>query len=143
MKALFRRPGADQAEPAVQVEPVEPVEPAPPADAPAAVGKGISVFDVADAFLRANAQRTQWPVHALIAAGATDLASDHEVLAACEKIEKHGYQYPLNPTIRSLLDGSGDLLAFLRWQAANDVPVTEYEHERKIRDLVERFRSDR
>jgi hypothetical protein len=134
LKAMFKRSGAD---------PAEPAGPEPSLDAPASVGGKISVFDVADNFLQQNAQRMPYPVHALIAAGATDLASDEEVLKACEKIEHHGYQYPLNPTIRSLLTHGGDLLAFLRWQAANDIPVTEYEHERKIRDLVDRFRSER
>jgi len=71
-----------------------------------------TVYEVVDRFLTHNPAPTPYSVHALIAAGAAGLAEPAELLQVCEKIQEHGYQYPLNPTLRSDLTES-ELLGFL------------------------------
>ncbi len=63
----------------------------------------VSVMTVVNRFLTANPQRTAHGVHALIAAGAANLADPGDVPLACTKIQEHGCQFPLNPTLRSEL----------------------------------------
>ena len=94
-----------------------------------------------DGFLTQNPAPTPYSVHALIAAGAADLAEPAELLQVCEKIQEHGYQYPLNPTLRSDLTES-ELLDFLVWQAGTGVDREEYRNENTIRELIGEFREE-
>ena len=65
--------------------------------------RSVSVMTVVDRFLTANPQRTPYGVHALNAAGVTDLQDAADVQRVCAKIEEYGYQFSLNPTLRSEL----------------------------------------
>ena len=94
---------------------------------------------VVDRFLTENPQRTPYGVHALIAAGATDFQDPAEVPRACAKIQEHGYQFPLNPTLRNELSAD-QWLEYLRWHVRQSVSKEEYEHEHRIRQLIQRFR---
>ncbi|MCA9131657.1 MAG: hypothetical protein KDA45_00810 [Planctomycetales bacterium] len=101
----------------------------------------LTIFNVVDRFLAQNPAPTPFGVHALIVAGATELMSPEEVLQACEKIQEHGYQYPLNPTLQAELS-KAELLGFLRWQARSDIDVEAYQNENTIRQLIERYREE-
>lgn len=112
------------------------VEASPPA---AARGKPRELMQVVDAFLTQNPQPTLFGVHALIAAGAADLRDSETVLEACERIAVHGYQFPLNPTLRRELK-TREILPYLQWQARNKIDPNDYLNENTILALVERFR---
>lgn len=99
----------------------------------------LTVVDVMDNFLVQNPAPTPYSVHALIKAGVTELMTPGEVLEACHKIQQHGYQFPLNPTLQAELHSS-DLLRFLRWQAQSEIGVEFYQNENTIRQLIKRFR---
>ena len=99
-------------------------------------------MEVAAAFLEQNPARTPFGVHALVQAGATELSSYQDVVAACEKIIEHGNVDPLSPTLRRELDKK-ELLEFLKWHAAEDIAPEEYRDENAIRRLIRRFRNER
>jgi hypothetical protein len=101
----------------------------------------LGVIDVADAFLQQNPQRTPLGTLALIRAGATGLQNSKEVREACEKIARHGYQYPLSPTVQRELD-ERHLLDFLRWQEAAGIGKEDYVNEHAVRALIQRFRAE-
>ncbi len=102
--------------------------------------KLVTAWDVVDRFLVNNPAPTPYSVHALIDAGAADLMDHAELLQACEKIQEHGYQYPLNGALVAKLDES-ELMDFLRWQSRTDIAKGCYDNEVKIGELVEHFRS--
>jgi len=99
------------------------------------------LMDVVDAFLTQNPQSTPYSVHALIAAGGAELADSQTVLQACERIAAHGYQDPLNPTLREELK-KHEILPYLQWQAASGIGREEYCNENTIRKLIRRFRDE-
>jgi hypothetical protein len=101
----------------------------------------LTVMHVVDSFLTQNPAPTPYSVHALIKAGATELMTAEELLQACDKIQEHGYQYPLNPTLRRELHES-ELLSFLRWQAHADDALEAYQNENTLLELIERYRHD-
>ena len=112
----------------------------PPVDyVPSGTIKPLSVMQVVDNFLTQNPAPTPFGVHALIAAGATELLSGEELVEACEKIQEHGYQYPINPTLQHDLNHA-EILRFLRWQSKTHVELDAYQDENTIRDLISRFR---
>ena len=120
--------------------------PPPPDDAPSTAsappaGLTRELMDVVDAFLTQNPQHTVHGVHALVAAGAAELADSQTVLQACDRIEEHGYQYPLNPTLIRELK-TREILPYLRWQAASTVSRDDYLNEHRISRLIHQFRDE-
>ena len=101
-----------------------------------------TVWEVIDRFLQNNPSPTVYGVHALVEAGAANLLEPAELLQACEKIQEHGYQYPLNPTLINELE-QGQLLEFLSWHGQNQIEIEFYANEATIRELIERFRMSR
>jgi len=114
---------------------------APAVPAAAAARPRRELMDVVDAFLTQNPQSTPYSVHALIAAGGAELEDSQTVLQVCERIAAHGYQYPLNPTLREELK-KHEILPYLQWQAASGVAREEYCNENTIRKLIRRFRDE-
>jgi len=114
---------------------------APAVPAAAAERPRRELMDVVDAFLTQNPQSTPYSVHALIAAGGAELEDSHTVVQACERIAAHGYQYPLNPTLREELKEQ-EILPYLQWQAAAGIAREEYRNENAIRKLIRRFRDE-
>lgn len=102
--------------------------------------KLVSVWDVVDQFLTQNPQPTPYSVHALIDAGAQNLLEVSELMQVCDKIQEHGYQYPINGVLLSNLDSS-ELLEFLRWQSKSIVDKSSYDNEASINVLIEHFRA--
>jgi hypothetical protein len=102
--------------------------------------KLVSVWDVVDQFLTQNPQPTPYSVHALIDAGAANLLDPPELMQVCEKIQEHGYQYPINGVLLSNLDAT-ELLGFLRWQSKSAVEKSAYDNEATISVLIEHFRA--
>lgn len=98
-----------------------------------------TVWEVVDRFLTANPQPTVHGVHALLEAGAANLLEPNELIQVCEKIEQHGYQYPINPTLSRELSRE-ELMEFFRWQRNNQIEKEYYANEATIRELIERFR---
>ncbi len=101
-----------------------------------------SVWQVVDRFLINNPSPTLFGVHALVHAGAANLLEPSELIQVCEKIQEHGYQFPINPTLMNELS-KAELLEFLRWHGQNDVEREYYANESTIRELIERFRLSR
>ena len=99
-----------------------------------------TVWGVVEHFLESNPTPTPYSVNALVDAGASDLLDPEELLQACDKIKEHGYQYPINGILMAELEPP-ELLSYLRWHQKTGVTKESYENERKIRDLIERFRS--
>lgn len=108
---------------------------------PQSVEKQLGIDEVMDAFLEQNPQPTPFMVHALLAAGAAHLSDSEAVVRVCEKIASHGYQYPLNPTLRRQL-GHRELLPYLKWHADTQVERESYRDENSISMLVHQFRHD-
>ncbi|MCO8124005.1 hypothetical protein NHH03_19835 [Stieleria sp. TO1_6] len=98
-----------------------------------------TVWEVVDRFLVNNPSPTPYGVHALVDAGAANLMESSELFQVCEKIQEHGYQYPLNPTLRNELDPS-ELLEFLRWHGQNRIEKEYYANESTLRELIQQFR---
>ena len=101
-----------------------------------------TVWEVVDRFLKNNPSPTVYGVHALVEAGAANLLEPAELFQACEKIQEHGYQYPLNPTLINELE-QGEFLEFLSWHGQNQIELEFYANESTIRELIERFRMGR
>ena len=101
----------------------------------------LNVSDVVDAFLVQNPQQTPLGTLALIRAGACRLSDSDQIRDACESIAKHGYQYPLSPTIQRELPPDR-LLDFLRWNEASQIGKDDYLNEHAVRDLIDRFQSE-
>ena len=99
-----------------------------------------SPWDVADKYLLNNPSPTPYTVHALVEAGAADLLDPVDLTTACQKIEEHGYQYPINPVLANALT-EAELLKFVRWQAQVGVAKESYANEMKLRELMEMFRA--
>ncbi|WP_182870401.1 hypothetical protein [Stieleria mannarensis] len=125
--------------------------PAPPAaspDSPRTVPQSdlrqtlqvATVWQVVDRFLTQNPAPTPLGVHALVDAGAANLLDASELIQVCEKIQEHGYQFPINPTLINELKPP-ELLEFLRWHQQHDVEPEYYANEATIRELIERFRA--
>jgi hypothetical protein len=100
----------------------------------------VTVWDVVDQFLSQNPQPTPYSVHALIAAGAHNLLDTAELMQACDKIQEHGYQYPINGVLLANLDPS-ELLDFLRWQSTSAIEKGSYDNEANLSVLIEHFRA--
>ena len=100
-----------------------------------------TVWDVVDRFLTNNPAPTAFGVHALVAAGASNLLEPKELIQVCEKIQEHGYQYPINPTLINELTPA-ELLEFLRWHGQTEVEQEYYTNEATIRELIQKFRSN-
>lgn len=105
------------------------------------VGDHLRAEDVMDVFLEQNPKPTPFMVHALVAAGGANLPDSDAVVRVCEKIEHHGYQYPLNPTLRRQLK-YGELLLYLKWHASRQINRESYRDENSIVGLIERFRKE-
>ena len=114
---------------------------APAGPASAAARPRRELMDVVDAFLTQNPQPTPYGVHALLAAGVAELGDSQTALQACERIAEHGYQYPLNPTLRDELQDH-EILPYLQWHAASGIAREEYRNENTIRKLIRRFRDE-
>ncbi len=95
-----------------------------------------------DKFLVNNPTPTPFGIHALVAAGAANLLDPKELTEVCEKIQEHGYQYPINPTLANELRES-ELLDFVRWQSENEVDKESYANELGVKGLIEQFRMSR
>ncbi|MCA9139175.1 MAG: hypothetical protein KDB00_20520 [Planctomycetales bacterium] len=99
----------------------------------------VSVWSVVDRFLTNNPTPTPYGVQALVDAGAVNLLDSEELLQACEKIQEHGYQHPINPTLMNELSQT-ELLEFVRWHGQYAIEKEYYANEMTIRELIERFR---
>lgn len=99
----------------------------------------VSVWSVVDRFLTNNPTPTPYGVQALVEAGAVNLLDSDELLQACEKIQEHGYQHPINPTLINELT-KPELLEFVRWHDQYQIELEYYANEMTIRELIERFR---
>jgi hypothetical protein len=102
----------------------------------------VTVWGVVERFLDNNPTPTPYSVNALVDAGASDLLDPNELLKACDKIKEHGYQYPINGVLLAELEPP-ELLSYLRWHKKTGVAKESYENERKVRELIQRFRSSR
>ena len=101
-----------------------------------------TVWQVVDRFLTQNPAPTPFGVHALVDAGAANLLDASELIQVCEKIQEHGYQYPINPTLLQELK-QPELLEFLRWHGQNEVEREYYANEVTLRELIQQFHADR
>lgn len=98
-----------------------------------------TVWEVVDRFLKNNPSPTPFGVHALVDAGAANLLEPTELFQACDKIQEHGYQYPLNPTLVNEMEPE-EILEFVRWHGQNLIEQEYYANESTIRELVQKFR---
>lgn len=113
---------------------------APPADDLRMTIQVATVWQVVDRFLTNNPSPTPFGVHALVNAGAANLLDASELIEVCEKIQEHGYQFPINPTLINELNTS-ELLEFIRWHGQAGVEQEYYANEATLRELIQRFRN--